>query len=94
MNVKLLSRMLGAAFETALLADEVITYRPVTCKKVSQFYMMYDEDVIGMINQLRQYNSDELASEMIADQQTRMKEKVETAQQLLANGEDFFKLQK
>lgn len=76
-------------YEAALLAGDIIVYRPQECKRVNMMYLRFDDEITALIDQLKQYDSEKEAEEMRQKELIRIKDVVKKAEDALSSGTAF-----
>lgn len=76
-------------FEQVLLSGEPAIFRPVETRIIKQLSIQFDDEVIGLLNQLNAYGSEEEAEKMRGDQYNRISATVNNIMDRLKSGESF-----
>ena len=74
-------------YEAALLAGDIIIYRPVNEKLIKKAEFLFDDAVLPLIAQMKKYGKAGDAQEMIDDQYALLTDEVESIYQKLLSGE-------
>lgn len=79
------------AFESAMLGDAVVVYIPSAHRVIHEWELRYENDVIALLNQLKQIDTDESTAyeDTLAAEQSRTQVQLEQIRGEIAAGADF-----
>ena len=79
------------AFESAMLGDAVVVYIPSAHRVIHEWELRYENDVIALLNQLKQIDTDESTAyeDTLAAEQSRTQAQLEQIRGEIVAGADF-----